>query len=73
MDSPSGRHVVGEGGRGPDLPGQAEVGNFDDVGAARQDVLRLQVAVEEAQPMHVREALRLGRRTVSFSLSLGTT
>lgn len=54
---PSGRDVIGEGRSRSDLPGQAEVGDFDRVGTARQDVLRLQVAVEEAEPVHVGQAL----------------
>ena len=56
--SPSGGDVVGEGRGGADLSGEAEVGDLDGVAAGRQDVLGLEVAVEEAQAVHVRQALQ---------------
>ena len=56
--SPSGRDVVGEGRRRADLSGQPEVGDLDGVAAGGQDVLGLQVAVEEPQAVHVRQALK---------------
>ena len=59
--SPSGGDVVGEGGRGSYLSRQAKVGDLDGVRGGGQDVLGLEVAVEEAQPVHVRQTLQ-GRR-----------
>ena len=56
--SPSGGDVVGERGRGADLPCESEVGDLDGVAAGGEDVLGLEVAVEEAQAVHVRKALQ---------------
>ena len=45
-----GADIVSVGRRAADLPGQAEVRDLDEVRGGTQDVLRLQVAVEEAVP-----------------------
>jgi len=82
--SPSGGDVIGERRCTADLPGQAEVGDLHDelVGVASaaaafavdvgssQDVFRLQVAVEEAQAMHVRQTLKGETTTFAERMAL---
>ena len=55
---PPGGDVVSVGRPRPDLPGQAEVRDLDEVGAHAEQVLRLHVAVKVAVFVHEGEALQ---------------
>ena len=54
---PSSGDVIGERRSRSNLSGQAEVAQFDGVGAVAQDILRFQIAMEESVLVHVGQSL----------------
>lgn len=53
---PTRRYVIGVGRTRPDLSGQTEISNFDQIWSGAQQILGLQVTMEETVSMHERQS-----------------